>query len=374
MTDLIPGTARSGGPGRGPRGRVEQLRRLVAEQPTLGLAPLRLFLGVTFAFAGLQKLADPSFLDASDPRSLQGQLALVRDASPLRFMLGTMADHAVLLGVVIALTELAVGVATLLGLWARLAAAVGALLALSFFLTISWRTTPYYYGSDIGFALAWTPFVILGAPVLSLDAWRRGRRQLPVTGAPATPADRPLDAIDQDRRAVLATGAVGAAVLAVAGLDAGVGRALRPDRSRLTAAPPTTAPPTAVPSGGSSPPATSPVPSATGGSSPAPAGTRIGAASALPVGGALRFTDPASGNPAYAVQPRQGQYRAYSAVCSHAGCTVDYATSARQFRCPCHGGVFDGASGQVLAGPPPAPLQRIEVRASGGQLIVPDGA
>src|SRR6185369_9995477 len=191
-------------------------------------------------------------------------------------------------------------------------------------------------------------------------AWRRGRRQLPVAAVPA-PARRPADGIDQDRRALLATGAVGAAVLAAAGLDAGVGRALRGGRTSPTATPssppPTTAPGSAGPTPSTGPTSAAPAPSASGGSSSPVAGAPIGAASDLPVGGALRFTDPASGNDAWAVQPQPGVYRAYNATCTHAGCEVDYARSARQFRCPCHGGVYDGATGAVLAGPPPAPLR-----------------
>jgi len=43
------------------------------------------------------------------------------------------------------------------------AGAAGAVLALTFFLTVSWNTTPYYYGADIVFLFAWTPFITMGA-------------------------------------------------------------------------------------------------------------------------------------------------------------------------------------------------------------------
>src|SRR5919199_4133161 len=90
----------------------------------LALLPLRLFLGITFTYAGLSKLADPGFFDPTNPQSLSAQLERVRAASPLRFMLGLVAEHTTFFGAAIAVTELAVGLATLLGLWARLAAAV----------------------------------------------------------------------------------------------------------------------------------------------------------------------------------------------------------------------------------------------------------
>ncbi len=58
--------------------------------------------------------------------------------------------------------EAAVGLGALLGLFTRLAALGGFLLELSLFLTVTWTTRPYYYGSDIGFAFAWTPLLIAG--------------------------------------------------------------------------------------------------------------------------------------------------------------------------------------------------------------------
>jgi Rieske Fe-S protein len=59
---------------------------------------------------------------------------------------------------------------------------------------------------------------------------------------------------------------------------------------------------------------------------------------------------------------REGDgYRALSATCTHLGCRVRWEESSRQFKCPCHGGVYD-RSGGVVSGPPPVPLQRVNVR------------
>jgi Rieske Fe-S protein len=65
------------------------------------------------------------------------------------------------------------------------------------------------------------------------------------------------------------------------------------------------------------------------------------------------------------------QVRALSARCTHLGCQVRWAAEERHFLCPCHGGVYD-ASGQVLAGPPPRPLDSIEatISADGGTVMV----
>ena len=63
--------------------------------------------------------------------------------------------------------------------------------------------------------------------------------------------------------------------------------------------------------------------------------------------------------------------RAFSATCTHLGCQVRWEADARRFLCPCHGGVYD-ASGRVLEGPPPRPLDTLEARIDGtaGDVLV----
>src|SRR4051812_50169243 len=96
--------------------------------------------------------------------------------SPIGWMLGLSAHAPVLVGVSIALGELAVGLATLVGLWVRVAAAGGLLLSLTFFLTVSFHTRPYYYGSDIVFVFAWTGPLLAGAwPGWTADGGIAGR-------------------------------------------------------------------------------------------------------------------------------------------------------------------------------------------------------
>ena len=100
--------------------------------PALGrvLLPLRAFLGFTFCFAGLQKLANPKFFDAADPASIQSQLAAAARRSPVHALITPLARIAIPLGILIALSELAVGTGTLLGFRARAAAAGGRQLGL----------------------------------------------------------------------------------------------------------------------------------------------------------------------------------------------------------------------------------------------------
>ena len=62
---------------------------------------------------------------------------------------------------------------------------------------------------------------------------------------------------------------------------------------------------------------------------------------------------------------------AFSATCTHLGCQVHWEADEKRFLCPCHGGVYD-ASGRVIEGPPPRPLDTLEARIEGaaGDVLV----
>ena len=62
------------------------------------------------------------------------------------------------------------------------------------------------------------------------------------------------------------------------------------------------------------------------------------------------------------------QWRAFSAICTHAGCTVQYTGSA--IYCPCHSGYFSPTDGSVQGGPPPSPLLEMAVLVQNGNLYV----
>lgn len=71
----------------------------------------------------------------------------------------------------------------------------------------------------------------------------------------------------------------------------------------------------------------------------------------------------------YLRRERDGAVVALDSTCTHLGCRTRYDTAKRQFVCPCHGGVYD-ANGEVVAGPPPAPLARLEARIDDGHVVV----
>ncbi len=66
-----------------------------------------------------------------------------------------------------------------------------------------------------------------------------------------------------------------------------------------------------------------------------------------------------------------GLWKAFSATCTHAPCTVSYAGS--QIQCPCHGGIFDPSNGSVVSGPPPTRLPEYGVLIQGSDLYVSTG-
>jgi thiosulfate dehydrogenase [quinone] large subunit len=140
------------------------------------LLPLRVFLGVTFIYAGLDKLTSDTFFTDGANGSLVQILHGAHDnaAIPAMIDLALKAPHG--FGYAIALGELAVGLGTLFGLLGRVAATGGALISLSLWLTVSWSTTPYYYGNDLAYLMAWLPLVLAGTPALSLDRWLERRR------------------------------------------------------------------------------------------------------------------------------------------------------------------------------------------------------
>ncbi|MCT9091197.1 DoxX family membrane protein [Streptomyces sp. ASQP_92] len=143
------------------------------------LLPLRVFLGFISVYAGLGKLCDPVYFDGGERGSMVKWLHSLHPwalAEPLRdFAL----QHPVGAGLTVAFLQVVVGVLTMLGLWQRVAAVFGALLSGALLVTVSWQTVRAYDAPDIIYLAAWSPLIIAGAPVYSLDArlageaWRK---------------------------------------------------------------------------------------------------------------------------------------------------------------------------------------------------------
>ncbi|MGW8971916.1 DoxX family membrane protein [Streptomyces platensis] len=143
------------------------------------LLPLRIFLGLISVYAGMGKLCDPVYFDGGERGSMVKWL-LSLDPWALAVPLRDFAvSHPVGAGLTVAFLQVVVGVLTICGLWQRVAASIGTLLSAVLLMTVSWRTVPAYDAPDIIYLAAWSPLIIAGAPVYSMDgrlageAWRR---------------------------------------------------------------------------------------------------------------------------------------------------------------------------------------------------------
>ena len=319
---------------------------------TWPLRILRAFLGITFLYAGVQKFMDPGFLHAGSPTYIGTQLrgfAMSTPAAPLMRLL----DRApTLVGIAIALLEIAVGLAVLVGIGLLAASIVGLSINVVLWLSATWHVHPYFIGSDSIYAVAWLALIA--------GIWDLERQRSPL---PAMSITRRIDSID--RRQFVRGGLIAGATLVVAVVTSAI------------ASPPTSSDAAAGPSGGSridpssaARRAAAPPPGDT--SSPA-AGRKIATLGQLPIGRAIGFDAPGIG-PAALVRLADGSVVAYSRVCTHAGCLVGYDAQAHLLVCPCHGAAFDPSQrAEPMPGSPTStPLRRIPVivdRSTGDVLL-----
>ena len=73
--------------------------------------------------------------------------------------------------------------------------------------------------------------------------------------------------------------------------------------------------------------------------------------------------------PVLVFRAADGQFRAFSALCTHLQCVVHYVPERTQIECPCHGGIYS-LDGVNIAGPPPRPLTELAVTVNDGTVIV----
>src|SRR5436190_4482202 len=330
------------------------------DQP-LALVVLRGFLGVTFVYAGIQKLADPSFFDSSSPQSIGAQLHAFARGSPLRPVLLLVAHVPTVTGVGIALLEIGVGIATLLGIALVAAAATGFGISVVLWLSATWHVHPYFLGSDSIYAVAWLALLV---------GTLEGRRN---RGRDRTPTAPSLTRSALARRDVLRGGAVAAAsVLIGVVAHAFAGSAPAAQAGARSAGLSSGSPKPNAPNrpAAASRHSTSPSPSP---SAPAIKGRTIASVDRMNVGDAVAFNDPGVG-PAVLVRTGRSDVAAFSRICTHAGCEVGYDSSRELLVCPCHGAEFDPTRGaRPVAGPAPTPLPsiKVEIDPSSGDVILP---
>ena len=356
------------------------------------LLPLRLFLGVTFVYAGFQKIKDSQFFQASASGYIGRQIARFAVGSPIHGLLTSLAEpHATFFGLLIILGEIAIGLGILFGFLFRPAAFFGALLSALFFLSASWHVYPYFYGADIVFTFAWLTLMLNGPiatglpsldEILSLRVLQAtpvqyqqhialllnsvlgttGRQEATHPEVATNTTTQRQPGRQQSRYSVLAqqretrrtflwgTLTGGAATLGILAVNYAF-RILGNNSDGTTT--------TGTGASATSTGATTPTSTATNST---PTAGQIAQVSAVPKNSAVSFTIPSSGDAGVLVHLNNGQFAAYDALCTHAGCQVDYDPGSQLLRCPCHGAAFDPAKNAEVVNPPaPSPLAPVKI-------------
>lgn len=356
------------------------------------LLPLRLFLGVTFLYAGIQKFIDPQFFQPSTTGYIGKQVTAFARTSPLHdFLLQVVAPHADFFGHLVAYGEIAIGLGVLVGLLFRPAAFFGLLLSLLFYLSVTWRVYPYFYGADIVFVFSWLTLLLNGplntglpAPdeLLALQLIQRASPQQqwrvarilhymlgttePAASSAITSDDtQPMRALPAAQRRYIAggqnvptsrrsfllgtlTGGASVFTLAIFAYALrlfGPGGQASNDNGLTGYIIPT--PDTTQATAGTGTPATG----------------VIAQMSKVQANSSISFTIPSTSDPGILVHLNNGQFVAYDALCTHAGCAVDYDPDSHLLLCPCHGAAFDPAkNGAAVQSPASTPLASVAIR------------
>jgi len=271
---------------------------------------LRLWLGITFVYAGWNKATDAGFLNQGSPHYIGAQLAGYLKTSPIHFILRHMIEHAQLIGWGTMVLEFVIGFAVLAGFSMQLMSLAGFGLSAVLWLSATWSVKPYFLGSDTAYMVLWAALFFIARDSV------KGKRNSSV-----------ISDLTERRNFVRLVG------VGIAGIAASV--AGSKFRARV-----------ATPE----------------------AGSAITTVAAFPVGSTMNFTA-ADGSPAVLFRTAAGVF-AYSAICTHQGCTVGYDSGSHVLACPCHGAQFDPAkNGAVVQGPAQSPLASIKVAIKGANIV-----
>ena len=272
---------------------------------------IRLWLGVTWIYAGWDKASDSGFLTQGSPTYIGSQLAGFAAQSPVGSLFNTLIEHAQFVGIFVLLSEFAIGFATLLWVAPTSAAAGGFSMSVILWLAGGFYIRPYFFSSDLAYAVLWFSYFLY------------------LTGG------RKKVNFSINRRGFMRVGTVGA--LAV--IAGGLGRFFSSPANALS-------------------PSTS-----------TSAGKKLVKLASLPVGGNYPFAL-ASGEQAMLFRTKKGVF-AYSRTCTHQGCTVEYSPSNKKLICPCHSANFDPFNGaKVTIGPANTPLPKVNVKIQGNWVVL----
>ena len=270
---------------------------------------LRAWLSITWIYAGWDKATDPGFLTKGATGFIGDQLTGYSTNSPISWLFNSLIEHATAVGVMVIFSEFAIGIATLLWIAPTSAAFGGFLMSIVLWLASTFYISPYFLGSDTAYAVLWLVYF------LTLVGNRRT-------------VDIALDRRGAIRIGALSLGAVAAAL---------VGKAFAKVSDK----------PTTTVSGSS----------------------QIIELAKINVGETHQFAL-GNGMPAILFRTKTGVF-AYSATCTHEGCTVAYQSSNKSLYCPCHGAEFDPfKNGGVIAGPTRDALPTVKVKITGDWVVL----
>ena len=278
------------------------------QPPAISL--LRLWLGITWVYGGWNKATDSGFLSQGSPHYIGAQLTGYLTSSPIAFVLRRMIEHATLIGWGVMIGEFAIGIAILVGISLELIAFAGFGMSAILWLSATWSVKPYFLGSDTAYMVLWLALFLL------VRAQRNSRKK-----------GNFITDLKNRREVLKLAGVAGAGIVA-----SFVGKAFKT-------------------------------------SNPTPeAGSAITTTAKFPVGSTMNF-QAADGSPAVLFRTSAGVF-AYSAICTHQGCTVSYDSSQHLLICPCHGAAYDPTkSAAVVSGPAPTPLAPIKVAIKGNNIV-----
>jgi len=270
---------------------------------------LRAWLSITWIYAGWDKATDPGFLTKGATGFIGDQLIGYSTNSPIGWLFNSLIEHATAVGMLVIFSEFAIGIATLLWIAPTSAAIGGFLMSIILWLASTFYISPYFLGSDTAYAILWLVYF------LTLVGNRRT-------------VDVALDRRGAIRIGALSLAAVGAALV-------GKTFAKVSEKSATTVS-------------GSS---------------------QIIELAKINVGETHQFAL-SNGMPAILFRTKTGVF-AYSATCTHEGCTVAYQSSNKSLYCPCHGAEFDPfKNGGVIAGPTRDALPTVKVEISGDWVVL----
>ena len=341
---------------------VARARAALAPFASVGVTRviLRLFLGGTMLYAGIDKLIlDPRFLQAEGAGSIGETLRFfVTAGGPLAQLVEAVGlSQPVAVGAAIVISQLAVAGSLLASVRIRIGALLGAAISLTLALTSTWGVSPYYLANDLPYLVGFLALAALGdgGPARISASARLGydptRRAALVSGAGILGMLVALILLDRARLGSLLSGSGAASGSATTSASPVASQSASPSPSSAPSA-------SASPSPDSSGKSPKPSESATsGGGSGAGGGTAIDGGKNLGPGQALNFS---AGGTAAVLLNDGGTYRAFERACTHQGTNVDWQSESGSFYCNNHGARFS-ASGDVLVGPANRPLRPIEV-------------